>query len=117
VLPNHYHLLVASHDIVGLLRGLGRLHGRTAYQWNGEDGHRGRQVWCKAAETAMKSDRHAHATMNYIHNNPVKHGLVTKWQDWPYSSARAWLERVGQEVAERFWTDYPVGEYGKTWDI
>jgi len=117
VLPNHYHLLVACDDILGLLKDLGRLHGRTAFLWNKEDGRRGRQVWCKAAETAMKSDRHACVTMNYIHNNPVKHGVCEKWQAWPFSSAVVWLENVGHEAATAFWMDYPVKDYGKLWDV
>ncbi|OQC22900.1 MAG: hypothetical protein BWX70_02990 [Verrucomicrobia bacterium ADurb.Bin070] len=117
VMPNHYHLLVSCGDILGLLHELGRLHGRISHLWNGEDGQRGRQIWCKAAETAMKSDRHACVTLNYIHHNPVKHGVCAKWQDWPYSSATAWLERVGHEEATAFWAEYPVKEYGRKWDV
>ncbi len=29
--------------------------------------------------------------MEYIHNNPVKAGLVQKAEDWMYSSAADWL--------------------------
>lgn len=29
--------------------------------------------------------------MEYIHNNPVKEGLVIKAGDWLYSSAKDWL--------------------------
>ena len=31
VLPNHYHALVETVDVKGLLRELGSLHGRTAH--------------------------------------------------------------------------------------
>ena len=117
VMPNHYHLLVSCGDILGLLHELGRLHGRISHLWNGEDGQRGRQIWCKAAETAMKSNRHVCVTLNYVHHNPVKHGVCAKWRDWPYSSAPAWLERVGHEDAAAFWAEYPVKEYGKDWDV
>ena len=117
VMPNHYHLLVSCGDILGLLHVLGRLHGRISHQWNGEDGQRGRQIWCKAAETAMKSERHACVTLNYIDHNPVKHGVCTKWREWPYSSATSWLERIGHEEAAAFWAEYPVKEYGRKWDM
>ena len=116
VLPNHYHALVTTTDIMSLLAALGRLHGRTSYQWNGEDGRRGRQVWCKAAETSMKSERHFWATINYIHNNPVRHDHVNRWQDWPFGSAHDYLLAVGREQAEKVWEEYPVGDYGKEWD-
>lgn len=28
--------------------------------------------------------------LDYIHYNPVKHGLVQRPEDWPYSSYSAW---------------------------
>jgi Transposase and inactivated derivatives len=117
VLPNHYHVLLSTPDILSMLNRLGQLHGRTSFLWNVEDESRGRKVWFRAAETAMKSERHVSVTMNYIHNNPVKHGFCKKWQDWPYSSARMWLEKVGHDEAERFWHEYPVRNYGNDWDI
>ena len=37
VLPNHYHALVETADIKGLIYQLGRLHGRTSHAWNAEN--------------------------------------------------------------------------------
>jgi len=31
--------------------------------------------------------------VDYIHYNPVKHGLVARPEDYPYSSYRYWFER------------------------
>jgi putative transposase len=31
--------------------------------------------------------------LNYIHYNPVKHGLVTRPEDWPHSSLLYWKSR------------------------
>lgn len=53
--------------------------------------------------------------MNYIHHHPVKHGLVQKWQEWPFSSAREYLDRVGREKARDIWFKYPVKDYGNDW--
>jgi len=116
VLPNHYHVLLRSDTVLVLLQKIGRLHGATSFQWNGEDDTRGRQVWCKAADRAMRSERHYWTTMNYIHHNPVRHGYVTRWQDWPFSSAPEFLETSGNERATALWRDYPILEYGKGWD-
>ncbi|HVS40099.1 MAG TPA: hypothetical protein VMS17_31360, partial [Gemmataceae bacterium] len=99
VLPNHYHLLVHVPDLRELLGALGRLHGRTSHRWNGEEGCRGRQVWHRAAETAMKSERHFWATLNYVLHNAVRHGYAERWQDWPYSNAARYLAEVGREEA------------------
>ena len=116
VLPNHYHILVHVLDLQGLLGQVGKLHGRTSHRWNGADGCRGRQVWHGAAETGMKSERHFWATLNYVLHNPVRHGYVEHWQDWPYSSAAQYLEDVGRAEAERRWREYPILDYGKDWD-
>ena len=64
-------------DVKALLRELGLLHGRTAHARNGEEQARGRKVFFRAVERAMRSDRHYWATLNYVHHNPVRHG---KWR-------------------------------------
>ncbi len=116
VLPNHYHALVETADVLALLRDLGTMHGRTAFQWNGEDTRRGRKVWFNCAETSMKSERHFWATLNYVHHNPVHHGYVAQWQNWPFSSARDYLAALGRERAAALWREYPLLDYGKDWD-
>jgi len=116
LLPNHYHALVLTRALPDLLGAIGRLHGRTSFRWNGEEGRRGRKVWFNCAETAMKSDRHFWATMNYVHHNPVHHGYVTNWQDWPFSSGKEFLDQGGKSEAARLWKAYPVGKYGYDWD-
>lgn len=116
LLPNHYHSLVRTSAILNLLKALGQLHGSTSHQWNGEDDSRGRQIWCKAVETVMKSDGHYHATVNYIHHNPVRHGYVQKWTEWPWSSAQDFLETHGRLETERLWKTYPINDYGQGWD-
>ena len=116
VLPNHYHFLARTPDCKTTLSALGQLHGRTSYRWNGEENWRGRKVWFNATETAMKSDRHFWGTVNYIHHNPVKHGYVESWLEWPFSSAASFLERWGREEAAEIWREYPVDEYGAGWD-
>jgi putative transposase len=56
------------------------------------------------------------ATLNYIHHNPVHHGLVEKWQDWIWSSAVDFVESVGRERAAQIWKEHPILDYGKGWD-
>lgn len=116
LLPNHYHILLRTEKIFKLLKELGRLHGRTSYLWNGEENCRGRKVWCHVLEHAIKSERHFWATVNYIHNNPVRHGYVKHWQDWPFSNAADYLTSVGKEKARNIWEEYDISEMGKDWD-
>ena len=116
VLPNHYHALVEAPNILRLLHELGRLHGRTSYAWNGEEQTRGRQVFHRATERFMRSERHFFATVNYVHHNPVHHGYVRLWTEWPWSSAAEYLAQMGRAKAEQVWKEYPIRDYGKKWD-
>jgi putative transposase len=116
VLPNHYHTLVEAPELKGLLYQLGRLHGRVAHAWNGEENARGRKVFYRTTERAMRSERHYWPTLNYIHHNPVHHGHAARWQNWPWSSAAMYLEQTGAAEAERVWKKYPIRDYGQGWD-
>jgi putative transposase len=116
VLPNHYHLLLYTRDILSLLAELGRLHGRTSYTWNGEEQTRGRQVFHRAVEREMRSERHFFATLNYVHHNPVHHHYVERWDQWPWGSAAQFIQHMGREEALCIWKEYPVRDYGAGWD-
>ena len=117
ILPNHYHAVVETDRVKALRRALGQFHGRTSFSWNVEDNCRGRKIWHNCFERRIKSERHFWATLNYVHHNPVHHGYVDSWQDWPWSSARDFLDQVGRERALDVWLNYPVLDYGKKWDL
>jgi putative transposase len=116
LLPNHYHLFIDSPNILTTIHEVGQLHGRTSYDWNLEENKRGRKCWHRCVERAMRSERHQWATLNYVLHNPVHHGYVEHWQDWPFSNARQYLEAVGRETVISRWKEYPILDYGKGWD-
>jgi putative transposase len=116
VLPNHYHALVFSPNILFTLAALGQMHGRSSHNWNMEEELRGRKVWYRCVERNMRNERHRWATVNYIHHNPVHHGYVKHWQDWPFGSAQEFLEQMGREKVKQIWQTYPILDYGKGWD-
>ena len=116
ILPNHYHVLLKTHRIKELRHAIGHFHGRSSFTWNDEDNSRGRKVWHNCFERPIKSQRHFWASLNYVHHNPVYHGYVNHWQDWPWSSAREFLKDVGRTRALELWREYPILDYGKRWD-
>ena len=75
ILPNHYHVLLRAENLKILTRELGHIHRRNSFQWNKEDGERGRAVWYRCFDRAIRTERHSWASVNYVHNNPVHHGL------------------------------------------
>ena len=116
ILANHYHLLVNVPDFKVLSSIFKTIHGFTSYQWNLEDNQRGRKVWYRFADRAIRSERHYYTTLNYIHYNPVKHGYVNSPYDWQESSVHLYRENYGREWLRDSWQKYPVKDYGKGWD-
>jgi len=55
----------------------------------GERGIWQRRYW----EHAIRDERDLQNHVDYIHYNPVKHGLVSQVNDWPYSSFHQWVKR------------------------
>jgi putative transposase len=116
VLPNHYHLLASVPDFDVLGDCLRVVHARMALHWNRSDGLSGRKVWYRFTDRAIRSLRHYHTTLNYIHYNPVKHGWSLSPYDWPESSVHWYLEHMGREWLRDLWATYPVRNYGRGWD-
>jgi putative transposase len=54
----------------------------------GERGIWQRRYW----EHLIKDERDYHSHMDYVHINPVKHGLVKRVVDWPHSTFHRLVE-------------------------
>jgi putative transposase len=77
VFSNHYHFVAHSpakpESLQDFLR---ELHADTATSVNRLDEAAGRQIWFNYWETQLTYERSYLARLNYVHQNPVKHGLV-----------------------------------------
>jgi putative transposase len=94
ILPDHLHMLMtlpdADADYSNRLRLIKRrftesiLHTPTpvARHRNGELALWQRRFWEHTIRNSEDFERH----VDYIHFNPVKHGLVARVRDWPFSS-------------------------------
>ncbi|AHF92278.1 hypothetical protein OPIT5_20525 [Opitutaceae bacterium TAV5] len=96
VFSNHYHFVGHSPDNApdasNLSDMLSVLHARTAGWVNRLDAGQGRQAWFNFWETRLTHQRSYFARLNYTHQNPVRHGLVSVANQYPWCSA-AWFER------------------------
>lgn len=53
------------------------------------EARRSQAVWMRDYwDRYIRDERHFHAVISYIHQNPVKARLVSRAEDWPWSSAR-----------------------------
>jgi putative transposase len=102
VLPEHLHAIwsLPEGDVdfstrwslikSGFTRGLRACALRSASNLR----RRERGIWQRRFwEHAIRDDADLAGHIDYIHFNPVKHGLVTRVGDWPHSSFHAFVKR------------------------
>ena len=99
VFSNHYHFVAHSPQLENgaesLSDMLSMLHEKTAKWINKLDRTTGRQVWHNFWDTRLTFEKSYLARLNYVHQNPVKHGLVLVANKYPWCSA-AWFERTAR---------------------
>jgi putative transposase len=117
VLPNHYHVLTAVAHLMPVSAVIKRLHGATSRAWNKEDDQTGqRQVWYRFSDRVIRTDRQFYQALNYVHYNPVKHGVAEDPYLWPWSSLNSYMRIHGKEWLRATWRDNPPRDFGKGWD-
>jgi len=101
VFSNHYHFVGhAMEDSQTLMPFLSHLHSDTARKVNRRDGSEGRQVWYNFWDTELTFEKSYFVRLNYVHQNPVKHGLVPVADQYRWCSA-AWFERTATAAQVR----------------
>ncbi len=96
VFSNHYHFVGHTFSSPTRLKEfLTELHSNTARAVNRRDGATGRQVWHNYWDKQLTYEKSYLARLNYVHQNPVKHGLVPVANQYRWCSA-AWLERTAR---------------------
>lgn len=100
-LSNHYHCIVTapSEGKPDLGKLTASIHRFTSSNWNEADSTPGRQVWYQYRDTCLTSEGSFWARVNYIHWNPVKHGLVLAPEVYPHSSYQTWLNTPDADIA------------------
>jgi putative transposase len=100
VLSNHYHALLRSPSDPkkSIDKFVASYHKFTATRWNKEDNQIGRAVWWNYYDSCIKDKREFFAKLNYIHWNPVKHGLVKHAEDYRFSSYRDFTQPKSAKV-------------------
>jgi len=99
VFSNHYHFVAHSPQeedgAESLSQMLGLLHEKTAKWVNRLENVVERKVWHNFWETRLTHTKSYLARLNYVHQNPVKHGLVAVANQYPWCSA-GWFERTAR---------------------
>ena len=116
ILDTHFHAIVAAPDLSRVLADLKRHTAQLIIEqlktercdWllhqlrDHRAGHKTEsqhQVWQEGSHPqAITTDAMMLQKLEYLHNNPVKRGLVASPEHWRYSSAHEWLAGAAVEM-------------------
>jgi putative transposase len=120
LLPDHLHMLwrlpEGDTDYSSRIGALKKRFMRRYLMRGGREGrvapgqrrHRRRGVWQQRFwEHTISDARDFHRHVDYIHTNPVKHGLVDYPRDWPHSSFHRYVKTGWYESDWCGQTDLP----------
>ena len=89
---NHYHLVMSFENTAIAHRDFVKhLHREPAIRLNSLNVTPGRRVMYEFWDTRLTFEKSWLARLNYVHQNPVKHGLVSVANQYPWCSA-SWFE-------------------------
>jgi putative transposase len=92
IFSNHYHFVAESRQPGTLKRLVQYLHSISAKHLNLLDKTPGRKVWFEYWDTHLTYQNSFLSRLNYVHTNPVRHGLVPVPEQYPWCSA-GWFSR------------------------
>ena len=102
VLPDHIHAIwqMPANDGNYALRWriikshFSRSFSANAQRSNSKIKHREKGIWQRRYwEHQIRDEQDLQCHVDYIHYNPVKHGLVAQVKDWPYSTFHRYVRR------------------------
>lgn len=99
LMPNHVHLIAVPESEDGLRRGIGEAHRRYSRMINFRQNWRG-HLWQGRFASFPMDESYLFATARYVEMNPVRARLTREPASWPWSSARAHLAGVDDQLVK-----------------
>ncbi len=90
IMPNHVHVLLEIFAGYPLDRVVHSWKSYTANEANKLLQRQGRFWFREYFDRYIRDEQHFANAVRYIHENPVKAGLVERAEDWEFSSAKLW---------------------------
>ena len=109
ILANHYHFItLCPAESNALKETVRKLHSITARKINRVEGTSGRRVWFQFWDSHITFEKSYFARLNYVHQNPVHHGVVRTADQYRWCSARWFMtnsEKAFVKTVMSFKTD------------
>jgi len=101
LMPSHVHFLVGcrggGNQLSKFMKTFKSLSARKFFPGVGS-------IWIERFDDLrITTEKQLWIKLNYIHENPVRKGLVSKAIDWPWSSARFWILNEQKGVLTKEW--------------
>ncbi|NOS89833.1 MAG: hypothetical protein HOP34_15070 [Methylococcaceae bacterium] len=106
ILDNHYHLLGTSkigEDLGGIFSKIHMLSAKFIRSRLQAE----KPIWWNYWDYCPRDERDYFIRLNYLFNNPVKHGYVADLKDYPYSSFHELLKKQGRDSLVQQFRKYP----------
>jgi REP element-mobilizing transposase RayT len=93
IMPNHVHVVfkplkMAENEYYVLNRIMQSMKRHTARQANRALGRKGKFWQAESYDHVIRDGQELNRIINYVISNPVKAGLVDRWEDWPWTYVR-----------------------------
>ena len=107
LLPNHYHLLLRQDGENAASLIPQRVFNSYSKAYNKKYQHSGTLFEGNFKVKPVDNESYLLQLCQYIHANPIKHGLVNNLDEWPYSNYHEWMQvRSGTLVDHQFVNDF-----------
>jgi len=114
ILTDHYHLLLKNRMGRDISVYVGNVHRGFSFEVNQLEGNRGRQLWANYWDWCIRDEGDLWRHFNYVHNNPIKHGLVRdidSLKKYRYASFWNYSRTRGMEWLSDVMEAYPIVDF------
>jgi REP element-mobilizing transposase RayT len=112
LLPNHFHFLLGikefdeSEDEIKINKAFSKFFISYARSYNNSYNRLGRLFCQPFKRILVEDDDYFRILVNYVHRNPIHHGLVKDYRNWRYSSFNAYLSDKQTKIEKRKVLEY-----------
>lgn len=71
-------------------------------------------IWYQYTDHVIRNDEDYYKHLNYIHQNPIKHGYVKQLTAYKWSSIRRWIKEKGEDFIADCFRTYPIADFEPT---
>ena len=98
-LPDHWHVILYPPHPLTISGVMESIKVGSTLRINGRRSERGLFWQPRFFDRALRTVKEYHEKVEYIHQNPVEAGLVSRAEDWRWSSAREYWGRMSAPVS------------------